>query len=177
MPAVVTFEPLSVPPQIVEIGTGGDNTIDVIEMYSEWKEFVGQSDNAKHPPAFRTIGGDPTNPATGEDFGRGYFLLPPWRLRLAESDHQLVLDGNFFSPGVRPDVPTLGVFNTNLTIKFSNLTTGVALMGARVADMHAFQVVSLLEELAGQVRTYNAAGGRIMVVDGTGQRTTTGVSD
>ena len=51
----------------------GVTEIDVqVDLYSDWKEWVVESDNSKYLQAFRTFGGDPT--ITGQ-FAPRYFFF------------------------------------------------------------------------------------------------------
>lgn len=57
----------------------GVTELDVqVDLYSDWKEWVRQSDNSKFLQAFRTFGGDPT--ITGQFAPRYYFLTNGWRV-------------------------------------------------------------------------------------------------
>jgi hypothetical protein len=119
MPDIVTFDPLNL--RIVEIDAGGDNELDVVEIYSEWKDWLKIGDNAKHHQAFRFVGGDPIS-AT-QDLGITYFLLNGWRIRPSESNHKLTLVGNIFTDpdGFSIFVNTLGAFTVNTETRVSNL--------------------------------------------------------
>lgn len=119
MPDIVTFDPLNL--RIVEIDAGGDNVLDVAEIYSEWKEWLKLSDNAKFSQAFRFVGGDPISDT--QDLGVTYFLLNGWRIRPAESSHKLTLVGNIFTDpsGFSIFVATLGTFTVNTETRVSNL--------------------------------------------------------
>jgi hypothetical protein len=130
MADVVTFDP-SGPLRIVEISAGGDNSLTWQEIYSEWKVWAKTGDNAKYPPAFVEVGGNPT---VGADaLGITLFLLKPWKVRPAELSHRLQVDGNCFV-GVRDEtggasgvdesafVPTLGAYTVLCQSKVSNLS-------------------------------------------------------
>lgn len=130
MPDIVTFDP-SGPLRIVEISAGGDNSLTWQEIYSEWKVWAKTGDNAKYPPAFVEVGGNPT---VGVDaLGITLFLLKPWKVRPAELSHRLQVDGNCFV-GVRDEtggasgvdesafVPTLGAYTVLCQSKVSNLS-------------------------------------------------------
>jgi hypothetical protein len=52
--------------------------VDVKGLYSDWKEWVLQSDNLKYPQAFRSFGGDPTS--QGQYAPAYYFLMNGWRI-------------------------------------------------------------------------------------------------
>jgi hypothetical protein len=120
MADVVTFDPVNL--RIVEISTGGDNELDLVEVYSEWKVWVKDGDNAKHPPAFRFVGGDPISGV--QSLGTTYFLINGWRIRPAELNHKLTVVGNLFTDpaGFSAYVPTLGSFQVNTETRVSNLT-------------------------------------------------------
>ena len=126
MPAVVTFDGPT--RTITEIAGGIDNTLDVQEIYSEWKEWVRLSDNAKYLPAFRTIGGDPVSPT--QNAGITYFLLNGWLIVPADLDHQLTLVGNIVPDGgvgnIFAAVPGRTV---STSVNFSNLIDTVATGG------------------------------------------------
>lgn len=119
MPAVVTFDPVNL--RIVEIDTGGDNELDLVEVYSEWKEWALLSDNLKYPQAFRYIGGDPISDV--QNAGSTFFIMNGWRIRPAERNHGLQITGNLFVEGGVgvPDVPTLGSYRVSVRYFVSNL--------------------------------------------------------
>jgi len=116
----VTFDPAG-PLRIIEISTGGDNALDWLEIYSEWKVWSKLSDNLKYPPAFRVVGGDPISDI--QDLGSTFFLLAPWKFRPAELDHELILTGNVYTDpaGEAVVVPTLGTYTVLVTSTVSNL--------------------------------------------------------
>ena len=85
-------------------------TVTAQDIYSRWCDWSAASDNLKHLPAFRAVGGD--------DLGGGlsippyYFLLNGWRVRPMEASHTLTVSGNLFvDGGGDPLVPTLGTYN------------------------------------------------------------------
>jgi len=119
VPAIVTFDGAA--SLITEIDVGGDNVLDVTEIYSEWKEWVALSDNAKFRSAFSSVGGDPVSPT--QSLGTTFFLTNGWRIRPAESNHSLELVGNLFVEGGLGDpfVSTSGAFNVRTRITVSNL--------------------------------------------------------
>lgn len=123
MPDVVTFDPVNL--LIVEIAAGGDNTLDMDEIYSEWKEWMKLGDNAKHLLAFRFVGGDPIT--ANQELGSTYFIKNGWRFRPAELSHKLTLVGNVFTEpfGDSVFVDTLGAFTVNAETRVSNLTDSV----------------------------------------------------
>ena len=92
-----------------------------MDLYSEWKEQVKLIDNMKHPPAFRTVGGDPISDT--QNLGATFFLTNGWRIRPFEGDHTLTITGNLFTDpaGDLIVVPTLGDFTVLVTMIVSNL--------------------------------------------------------
>lgn len=119
MPDIVTFDgPNKV---ITEISAAGDNELDVVEIYSEWKDWVRVSDNAKFEPAFAVTGGDPIT-AT-QNLGSTFFLENGWRIRPAELDHKLTLVGNLFTreEGQSAFLSTLGAYTVNTETRVSAL--------------------------------------------------------
>ena len=119
MPAVVTFDASSL--RIIPVDTGGDIELDMVEVYSEWKEWAKTGDNIKHPQAFRYIGGDPVTDT--QNAGSTFFILNGWRFRPVERSHKLTLVGNIFSDpaGSSVFVPTLGSYTVNTETRVSNL--------------------------------------------------------
>lgn len=119
MANIVSFDPINL--RIIEINIGTDNTLDASEIYSEWKFWLQQGTNAKYPQAFRFEGGSPIS--AQRSLGITYFLMNGWRIRPAELNHKLVLDGNLFvdGGGVSAVVPTLGNFTVNVETQVSTL--------------------------------------------------------
>ena len=138
MPAIVTFDPTNL--RIIEINTGSPlvNTISIREIYSEWKDWLLADPTRKgYPQAFRYVGADPVSDT--EELGSTFFLLFPWKIRPAEYDHELILEGNIFTDpaGESPVVPTLSPYTLSVVFKVSTLvetTGGTALSPAETAD-------------------------------------------
>jgi hypothetical protein len=65
-------------------------------LYSAWKEWFSQSDNAKYPPAFDTTGGDAVG--GGQEIAPYFFCRNDlgWRIRMPESDGEIFIIGNLF---------------------------------------------------------------------------------
>lgn len=119
MPAIVTFDGPN--KTIVEIAAGAVNELSVAEIYSEWKDWVRVSDNAKFLQAFSVVGGDPISPV--QNLGATFFLENGWRIRPAELDHKLTLVGNLFTreAGQSVFLSTLGAFTVNTETRVSSL--------------------------------------------------------
>ena len=152
MPDVVTFDgPNKV---ITEIANGAINEIDVLEVYSEWKDWVKIGDNGKFLPAFTPIGGDPIT-AT-QNLGITYFLENGWRIRPAESDHKLTLVGNIFTreSGQSVFLDTIGAFTVNAETRVSNLTDSTV---SRL-DLAALLNAVYIDTVAGTAGTGDEVG-------------------
>jgi hypothetical protein len=120
MADIVTFEPLTL--RIVEIDAGGDNELNLVEMYSEWKQWLlDDPTRLGLPPAFREVGGDPVS--LTQSLGTTFFLLNGWKIRPAERSHKLTIVGNLFTDpaGESVFVPTFGAFTVNTETRVSNL--------------------------------------------------------
>lgn len=108
---VVTFDGLN---RLIKVDSP-TTEIDVqIEIYSDWKEWVVLSDNAKWPKAVTAIGGDPITATT--KVGITYFLENGWRIEPYVGNYLLDIDGNLFTreEGGNPIVSVSGV-TTSLT--------------------------------------------------------------
>jgi hypothetical protein len=131
--AKVTFDG----PNRLIIVNSGETSLDAeVDLYSDWKEWVLLSDNAKFFPAFRTVAGDPVSLTKSLS---GHFFLQNqvqpnggtgWRIRPPEEDIEIVIDGNLWleDTTVAGLVPTLGAYTTQITVERSadSLTTGSA---------------------------------------------------
>ena len=64
------------------------------EIYSAWKEWIRQGDNAKYPPAFDTTGGD--NVGAGQTIAPYFFCRNDlgWRIKMPEANGEIILLGN-----------------------------------------------------------------------------------
>lgn len=116
---VVTFDgPAKI---ITEIAAGALNTIQVVDVYSDWKNWVAAG-NAGYLPAFSVVGGDPISSV--QNLGSTFFLENGWRLRPAELDHKLDIVGNLYTreEGGDPFVSTFGSFRVTVGLTVSNLT-------------------------------------------------------
>ena len=65
-------------------------------IYSAWKQWVAQSDNAKYPKAFDTAGGDGLG--AGKSIAPYFFLRNDlgWVVRMPNEDGEIVIQGNLF---------------------------------------------------------------------------------
>ena len=101
------------------------------ELYAEWKRWVQQGDNAKYPPVFRTVGGDPIGAGQYVGFylfmrnDLGWMGVPPDTSPVA-----VMIEGSFF--GESPNLPVMEMIEgntTSLIINRSSLTQAIAIDG------------------------------------------------
>lgn len=91
-----------------------------IDLYSDWKEWLLQSDNVKYPQAFTAVGGDPISDTLS--LGTTYFLENSWKIRPYEGNHRLVVTGNLYArDGSNPFTSTTGNYNVMINLSTSNL--------------------------------------------------------
>lgn len=101
--------------------SAGTTSLNVINLYSKWKEWMQQSDNLKFLPAFTNTGGDLI---TGSLHVGGYFFLENnWKIRPQEAHHNLTINGNLFTrDSSNAFVPTLGNYTVTINVLASSLT-------------------------------------------------------
>jgi len=104
----------------------GTTAIDMRDLYSRWKDWVAAG-NAAFEPAFRVVGGDPTE---GANFIAPYFFLTNgWRIRPQEASHVLTITGTVLvDGGGDPVVATLGTYQvlvkTVVPVRAEGVATG-----------------------------------------------------
>lgn len=104
-----------------------------IDLYSDWKEWVQQGDNAKYLQAFSTTGGDDLG--GGTYLGAYFFLENGWKIRPKDEAHRLVITGNLFTrDGTSPFLSTVSAYNVIIEMQNSSLTQQVAGGGGLTAQ-------------------------------------------
>jgi len=94
------------------------NTVTFIDIktdvYSAWKEWVQDADNAKWPQAISVVGGDPITDTLS--LGSTFFLENGWRIKPWEGNYLLTVNGNLYTreAGENPIISVSGVA-TSLT--------------------------------------------------------------
>jgi len=138
MPQIVNFVPTATGPNLIEeIDVGGDNSLSVLEIFSEWKQWLVDDPGARLglPQAFSVVGGEPKSPTT--DLGQAFFLHPDWKIRPAERDHRLVLVGDIQALGGAESIvlPTLGGYTVLVEVVTSALITGLGAVGLTAQEV------------------------------------------
>lgn len=79
--------------KLVKLNNTG--SVDVVDMFSRWKEWVLTGSNAMYLQAMRSVGGDPLTSTT--NLGRTYFLTNGWLLQPTSSNYNLTINGNLYA--------------------------------------------------------------------------------
>ena len=108
----------------------GTTEVDVKrDIYTAWKTWVLEDNNAGFQPAISAIGGDPISDVIS--LGTTFFLENGWKVRPYEGNHFLTVSGNLFTrDGTSPFIPTLGAYNVSISLNRSNLIDTVATGGS-----------------------------------------------
>ena len=104
---------------VLTVGTTG---VEVIDLYSRWKDWASTGDNSKYLEAMRVVGGDPISSI--KNLGSTFFMINGWRIRPQESNHWLKVEGNLFTDpsGFAPFIATQGSYNVTIEMTVSNLS-------------------------------------------------------
>jgi len=108
----------------------GVTSLDVKQdIYSDWKEWMGQEDHEKYTEAISSVGGEPIG--NNQYVGSTFFLENGWRIRSWEGDHSLNVEGNLFTreSGQFPFVTTLGSYSVNYILARSQLVQAIQVGG------------------------------------------------
>ena len=103
-------------PGKLAILSSGTTALDVVDLYSRWKDWARTGDNSKYLPAFAPVGGDTIDAGAGTSVPLYAFLSNGWRIRPQEASHTLNVTGGVLlvEGGGDPFVPTLGAFNVRV---------------------------------------------------------------
>lgn len=102
---------------------------EIQDIYSRWKDWVQESDNAKYLPAFSVVGGDPLG--SGLYVASYFFLENGWRIRPMEGNHTCTLTGNIaVQGGGDPVVPTLGTYQVLVQYTVPVQAQGISTSGS-----------------------------------------------
>jgi len=126
-------------------------TVDVkIDLYSDWKEWVKITGNAKYPQAFRPDGGAPLSGIINQ--GSYYFLnnLDGWRIKPFENDGTYFIVGNLAveDTSIETFLPTDGTFTTAI-LGLQPVTQGVTESMAQQLAFNTFQNTVAINTVTG----------------------------
>jgi len=114
------------PNRIIQEPVGAGNTLFDVDrdIYSAWKRWVQSGQGAKYLDAFLIEGGTPIG-TTGFFTGVTLILTNGWKIRGADHDHQVFLDGNLFSDDGVVSSPNPN-FNVEIFINSSTRAQGIS---------------------------------------------------
>ena len=110
-------------PNKLVILDAGVTSFTAADVYSRWKDWVAESDNAKYETAFGlSEGGAPLG--GGVFSGSYYFIQNGWLIRPQEANHTLDVPGDLYPVPDTAEIfaPTLGNFQVNIKQRLSSLT-------------------------------------------------------
>jgi len=93
--------------QIIQLPSVGDFDVER-DLYSAWKVWASEGDNAKYLPAFETTGGDPVG--GGQSIAPYFFCRNDlgWRVKMPAANGDITLAGNLFARD-----PATALFQSN----------------------------------------------------------------
>jgi len=96
--------------------SGTPYELDVVDMYSRWKEWVKDTDEGKNAIAFLSVGGQDIDPVAGTKIPPYIFIDKGWTVRPQEVDHTLnVINGILLREGGGdPFEDTVGAFTVRV---------------------------------------------------------------
>lgn len=123
--------------KVISVGSGVVQ-FSAAELYSRWKQWTADSDNAKYVTSFSgSVGGEPLG--GGVSVGAYFFIQNGWVIRPQEANHQLLLSGNLFPIPSSAAIftSTLADFQVVVGMRTSSLTQQVVSSsgGASAADV------------------------------------------
>jgi hypothetical protein len=139
-------------PNKLAVLTAGTVSLDVVELWSRWIDWLLTGDNSKYLPAMRSVGGDPLSET--KDLGTTFFMTNGWRIRPQEADHWLTVNGNLYTDpsGYSPFVATLGSYTVTIAMVVSNLTDASLAQMAEI-EYASFNGGVTVDEVAGSTGT------------------------
>src|SRR5574343_3941 len=153
-PIKVTFDGPS--KTIIEnITNNSINTLDVeTDIYSAWKRWVQQRDNAKFLSAFRVIGGDSITETVS--VSGTYFLINGWRIRPSEENHTLNINGNLYvDGGGNPIIPTLTNVSVNVNYSTSSIVSTVISRASLTSQDKSDINLGIFQTISPMINTIN----------------------
>ena len=73
--------------------SSGTTTLNVVDMYSRWKEWVAMGVNSKYLKAFEAIGGDTIDPTAGTYVPAYIYMINGWHVLTQDANHTLAVVG------------------------------------------------------------------------------------
>lgn len=136
----------------------GTTTLDVVDLYSRWKDWVKISDNAKYLVAFARadapgvpLGGDDIDLIAGTTVPVYLFLTNGWRIRPQEASHTLTVTSGILLVlgGGDPFLDTLGTFTVRINYQQPVQAITVATGGAGATAQEVWEYPVPVTPVAG----------------------------
>jgi hypothetical protein len=136
------------------------------DIYSAWKRWMLESDNSKYPEAVRAIGGDPISEVL--NLGSTFFLVNGWKIKPAEQNYVLNVDGNLYcEDGSPPFIQTDGSYNVQILVARSNLIDTIKLSSTAATEIWNSQLEGLYTAKEIMRLMAAALAGKISGAEGT----------
>ena len=142
-----------------------------VDLYSDWKQWLREGDNAKWPVAFDSTGGDSVG--SGNSISAYYFLRTDlgWKIASPEADGDVILVGNLY-----PRVSGQSLFappSGNYTVLITQALSSQSVTSQAAAGITPEQLAAALTDYG--VSTFNAQSSGVNIekinsvaVNGTG---------
>lgn len=153
--AKVTFDGVN---KLIKVNSG-ITEIDVkVDLYSDWKEWIVQSDNSKYLPAMAAIGGDQIS--STKFLGTTFFLENGWKIKPYGWNHTLTISGNLYSrDGSSPFVSADGSYNIAINMTTSNIIDTISTSGGGTATVDNAAIASAVwNKLLTDITTTSSIG-------------------
>jgi hypothetical protein len=121
--------------------SSGTTTLNVLDLYSRWVDWMLTSDNSKFLPMFTTVGGDTIDASSGTSVPTYAFLQNGWRIRPQEANHTLSVTTGVLlvQGGGDPFLNTVGNFivriNYSQPVQAITVSTGGSAGGATAIEV------------------------------------------
>jgi hypothetical protein len=148
--------------------TTQSNNMDVKDLYSRWKEWVKDTDEAANLIAFVAIGGNDIDASAGTKIPTYLYLVNGWSIRPQEADYTLAVSNGILlrDGGGDPFVDTLGAFTVRINYQqpVQAISVGIGDIYPDLSNIKAMRL--LLDALAlGKVIPPGALPGTLTIRD------------
>jgi hypothetical protein len=132
------------PTKIITLSTG-TTTLDVVDLYSRWKDWIAEG-NANYLPAFLAVGGETIDAIAGTVIPLYAFLLNGWVIRPQAASHTLNVVGGVLlvEGGGDPFINPIGSFSVRINYQNPVQAITVATGGA-AAGLTPTQATQLID--------------------------------
>ena len=124
--------------------TTGTTELNVVDLYSRWKDWVTQG-NANYSPAFLPVGGNPIDAGSGTAIPLYAFLSNGWKVRPQAANHVLNVSGGVLlvAEGGDPFLNPIGNFTVRINYQQPVQAITVATSGSVGGGLTSEQAAQL----------------------------------